>query len=142
LSVRERRLPQSFHRGFVRDANVFREDAVFRSAQGVVPVVDRAVERGRIKGNDDSVSSVEPRDHFADLVDLTHHVRARNKSVFDREGIFRGCDGDISVVQGDASDFDEELVSVNGRDVLCIGLETIEPVAVCESEDGVGRHDV
>jgi hypothetical protein len=102
----------------------------------------KALSQLSIKGNDDSVSSVEPRDHFADLVDLTHHVRARNKIVFDREGIFRGCDGDISVVQGDASDFDEELVSVNGRDVLCIGLETIEPVAVCESEDGVGRHDV
>jgi hypothetical protein len=98
LSVRERRLLRNFHRGFVRDANVFREDAVFRSAQGVVPVVDCAVERSRIKGNDDSVSGVEPRNHFADLVDLAYYVGVGNKIVCNREGIFRGCDSDISVV--------------------------------------------
>ena len=33
-------------------------------------------------------------------------------------------------------------MSVDGRDVLCTGLESIESVAVCESEDGVGGHDV
>jgi hypothetical protein len=141
LSVRLRRPLRNFYRSLIRDANVLCEDAICWSTHGVVPVVDRTVERSRIKGNDDSVSSAEPQNHFADLVDLAHHVGARDKIFLDREGVFRGCDGDISVVQGNASDFDEELVSVDGRDVLCTGLKSIEPVAMCESEDGVGRHD-
>jgi hypothetical protein len=95
LSVPEQRRLRDFHRGLVRDTDVLCEDAVLGPAQTVVPVLDRAVERGGIKGNNDSVSSVEPRDRFADLVDLTHHVRARDNIVLDWEGVFRRRDGDI-----------------------------------------------
>lgn len=141
LSIRERRF-WKFHRRFVWDTNVFCEDTILWSAQTVVPILDRAIERGRIESNDNLVSGAEPRNRFTNLVHLAHGIRAGDDILLDWKRIFRHCDGEIAEVQRNAADFHEKLVSVDRGNVFGARLEAIETVAVRESEGDVGRHFV
>lgn len=76
----------------------------------MVPVFHGSVEGAEVESRNDPVTFSEVIDVVADLDNVARQVGAGDHIVLDRERVLPGGDSEVSEVESDASDMDQDLV--------------------------------
>ena len=106
-----------YHR-ICRQDCIFSQEFVYGTSMPMIPVFLRPLQISPVITCDDTVSDFQVVDPGANFHYLTGSIGARDDIIFDRERICAVGDSQVSVVQSEATDFNQDLMSVNCRNRL------------------------
>lgn len=126
--------------GGSRNCNMFPQNSVDGTTKTALPILLWSIEVGRVERAHDEVALDKSLDGGAGIDNLAANIGAGHNLILDRKGICTIADSNITVVQGDTLDFDEDFVLVRFRDFLLELLQSVNGSTLLEAENFMGRH--